>query len=47
MTGEEWDAHWHRIRNDWLAEGAQPLEASVRADADMAEQFGPPPEESP
>lgn len=47
MTGEEWDVHWNRIREQHVAGGALPVEAAARADVETAEQFGPRPEESP
>lgn len=45
MTSEQWDIHWHRIRGQALADGAQPVEAEAVADTETSEQFGPRPSE--
>lgn len=45
MTSEQWDIHWHRIREQALTEGALPTEAEAVADTETGEQFGPRPQE--
>lgn len=45
MTGEEWDVLWHQIREDLIADGALPVEASALADVQTTEQFEPRPQE--
>jgi hypothetical protein len=45
ITPEQWDTHWHRIREQALTEGAQPTEAEAIADTETIEQFGPRPTE--
>jgi hypothetical protein len=47
VTPEEWDVHWYQIRDDLVADGALPVEAAARADAETPVQFGPRPQESP
>jgi hypothetical protein len=46
VTGEDWDTHWHRIREDALSAGHTRDEAAEIADRETAEQFGPQPEET-
>lgn len=43
MTGEEWDTHWYRIRDDHARDGGLPVEAAARAEVETTEQFGPRP----
>jgi hypothetical protein len=45
VTPEQWDIHWHRIREQALTEGAQPVEAEAIADTETAEEFGTRPQE--
>jgi hypothetical protein len=40
---EQWEVHWNRIRDDHEADGALPVEAAARADAETPVQFGPRP----
>ncbi len=44
MTPEQWDIHWHRIREDALADGHAPFSAAAIADHETEEQFGPRPQ---
>lgn len=46
MTSEQWDEHWHRIRQDAINDGAPPTYAEVLADTETTEQFGTRPEET-
>lgn len=44
MTAEEWDTHWHRIKEDWVRDGQSDSVAAILADEETAIQFGPRPE---
>jgi len=46
MTGEEWDTHWLRIRDELLAEGIELDDANATAERECCEQFGDRPEDS-
>jgi hypothetical protein len=43
MTAEQWDGYWFQIRADAIEDGLTPDQASMLADAETAEQFGPRP----
>jgi hypothetical protein len=46
MTGEEWDEHWFRIKEDALRDGLDERAAGAVADQETVEQFGPHPGEA-
>lgn len=46
MTGEAWDSHWFRIREDYINVGFDERVAGDLADVDTVEQFGPRPREA-
>lgn len=45
MTPEQWDTHWHRIRQDATDTGHDQQAAGELADRETADQFGARPDD--